>query len=1054
MPTPLWFDPAHFAGEKVLQMNAIKYLGRTDWDVESYENVLQNWRDQDGNPLSPGTIEDKAYVNFLACNSTNYDPSVSRSNINVSPNEFFNVGVYLENLASYANETKMDGAPGNMWTPESMLMHLYNDLHISAWQHYTNVGMYAGINPSDNFDNDAYLKARATAMNNREVNGEVIGWEGRDNWSVAEVKAIMQQKAINPIMDYYNEGATVFNLTPVTPSVEDRPELPEDWNPWVTQPPYNPYDNVERTVEMTVEHSNYTSENGVNTRFESVWNNDGDNATINTTDTIHAGANAYNTLAMELNASWPGFRGEIGANVSNIGRVELSHGETNVATPYTFDARNISNLERVDLEDNGIGSISLKNLPSSIKLVTLNNLIPNTNNITESTSLEYAPGAVSGANDSLEIGVTNVGTNVAPAPIAVTGIENLTVNSYALDSVLNLHAATGVKNLILTGGGNLKITNVANGITNYNASEATGNINMAASDLKSDTPVTGGSADTTLTLTQDFNGTPTQWKNIDQLAINPLVTAKINATNVHGISSLWVNTDKDVALESLPTTSLFSVHQDYDGSNAKITVNGNIQNLNFSTSSYAAAENGKAAPKFSTNAQNDITINSDGQGTLSGDFALTNAAGNVTLNVQENAAFGQGIITAAQAKNFTANINGNLAHGAKFNVVDQVTNSDQTLNINLSNGVVQPNENTLGKIILDSDGATALNFTSQGNAGIIAEGSSLNALRDFNLNLDGSDLTFDCQNLVLPVLRNLSINADGSQVLMGDIGSTALHNTLQIDVTNAASLALGKIQTGTNANVIANVNTDGSIVLNNISTNTNSTQLSAQGDIHLDFTTTENVGTSNNSNISLQGADIFIDFGEVQGNAFVSGNAALYAAESINYTGAQGSDAIAVAKVGIKGPSNFDLGDGADRLVIGSQTVSTGQHVRMNVNLGDDSSADTLVINNQNTGGKLSVFVENFEENEDIITGFNASTLTTSSAQRLLSSFGISDTAVGQNQIYNFGNGNGVAYEGDFYAFNTTGNTMVMLAGISGNVNNLGGQPLPPEEAEEAIDSI
>lgn len=1051
MPIPEWFDPDHYAGEKVKQMNDIQYLGRSDWERESYKAELVAWRDSAGNPLGTGSVDDLAFINFKACNGVNYDPSVARQNLNVSPNEYFDVYVYLENLAKYATKTQMEGAPLEGWTANSMLAHLYNDLHISAWEHYTTVGMFAGINPSNAFDTDAYLAARVEAMNTRTVNDTLIGWEGRTNWKVSEIKELMQKSGINPIMDMYTDGAKNFNLTAVAPPADEQVAEPENWNAWITPPPFNPYEQVEQTVEMTAAQNSYTGQSGVNTRFEAVWDNVTADATIATTDTINAGANAYNTLAVELNASWPGFRGQAGANVANVGRLELSHGTANASTPYTFDARNISELERVDLEDNGTGAISLKNLPGSIKLVNVYGLSPNENNITEGTSIEYAPGVVAGVNDSLELGVTNTGTNSAPAPISVAGIENLAINALAGENCLNLHSATGVRNLTINGGGNIKITNVANGITNYDASQASGNVNMAASDLRPNTPVKGGMGDTTLTLTQDFNGMPTGWSNIDQLAINPLVGAKINGSQIHGLSSLWVNTAKDVALESLASTNNFTVYQDYSGSDAAIKVDGDIQNLEFSTSGYAAAANGRALPKFSSNVQQNATIHANGQGTLAGTFEFANAAGDVNLAVAQEATFGTSSIAAPNARNFNLDVAGKLVAGSKFNVADKNAGSDHEIVVKLENGIEHAANNALGKMILDSDGATTLDFSTKGDAGLAGKDSSLGALREFNLTLNGNDITFDCQSLTLPQLRNLNVNAAGNNVQMGDLGSASLGNNMEIVVNGASAYSMGKIQTGSNANVITNITADGDIRINDI--NTSPSASSIQGDIHLDCTTSENIGTTSGKIATLKGADIFMDFAEVQGNAFAATGVSLSAAESINYTGAQGADRVVISHVGTKGPSNFNFGSGSDSLYINGNAVTPGQRVNINVDLGADEDADFLTINNQGAGVRLGVFVENFAEGEDVLNGFRASSLTATTARTLLSNFGITDTAIASSQIRDFGSGDGVVYEGDLYAFNSNGTAMVMLAGITGNVNNLGGAPLPDIGENDAPDA-
>lgn len=51
-----------------------------------------------------------------------------------------------------------------------------------------------------------------------------------------------------------------FNMVAIKPSSNDKIDLPENWNPWVTPAPYNPYDNVTAApVIMTTAQSDYSS---------------------------------------------------------------------------------------------------------------------------------------------------------------------------------------------------------------------------------------------------------------------------------------------------------------------------------------------------------------------------------------------------------------------------------------------------------------------------------------------------------------------------------------------------------------------------------------------------------------------------------------------------------------------------------------------------------------------------------------------------------------------------------------------------------------------------
>lgn len=1043
---PAWFDPEYYAAQKEEQMNVIKYRGQDDWTVESYKAELENFRDDMGEPLYGETVEDKAFTNFLACNGADYSASVARSGLNVAPNEYFNVGVYLQNLANYYTSHEQPGAPAGGWTIDSVLQYLYSDLHMSAWEHYTTVGMYANIDPSNEFSTRAYMRARVNAMNSVENSNGTTGWAGRNDWTLEDVQKMFADADLNPVMDFYEHGDKIFKIKPEASA--HQVELPENWTPWNAIQEYNPYDDVEATVEMTLAQTSYNGVDGVNTRFEAVWNNATEESTIANTDTINGGAGAYNTLALTLDAPWPGFRGQNGPNVENIGRIELLHGEISPATPYTFDARNINGAERVDIVDNGPGAISLKNIGASIKQVNIHNLSPaatqggETNQAVDSliqtTSIEHAQGAVAGFDDKLSLGLENVGLESAPAPIKMAGVENLTVNALAGDNFVNLYNATGVKKLLVAGDGNVKITSVANGIESYDASQSTGAVNIAASDLKAAALVKGGAGMDTLTLTQNFTGTPVSWTAMDALAINPGVSAAIVGTNIQGLSSLWVNSGENVSLTNLPATQMFNLYECFANSRGTINLMGGIQNLNISSANYAAAEGYGTKAKIYSDVANNVTINSLDNGNLGGSFSFSKAAGAITLNVAEQAQF-SGAINAASSASFTANINGSLVDGVKINAVDKA-GANGAVTINVENGI--SGNKQVNSISIDSDGAAEVNINAKGDFAL-DRNSSFSAARTVNITLDGNEANLDISQVKLPDARNINING-GDEVHLGDIGSSSLNSNMELKVNDAETFSAGKMATG-NGNIVANISANGAVILDDISASGSS---GARGDAHLTVAAENVMG---NGGFHISGADIFINFSEVTDNAFANAQAALKAAESINFLGAAGSDNIRVNGIGSRGPSHIDLGDGADFLGISSGAVSRGQNVRVDIELGEDTVKDVISVGSQ-TGGKLGLYINDFVEGIDEIAGFHAARITQSQAQSLLSGFGVVDIPSSGLELAQFGSGNGVLYDGDLYGFNSGANatTMVVLTGVGRGIGDLTGIEPEPEEPEPA----
>lgn len=1061
MAYPSWFNPDYYAEQKVIQMNAMQYKGLSEWGGPEYEQELNSFRDINGQPIPGETTDDKAYQNFLATNGSGYNTTVvTRADLNVSPNEYFDVSVYVANLAAYAARTNMEGAPEGGWTPEAMLLHLYNDLRMSAWDHYTNVGMYAGINPSNEFDTNDYLQQRREAMNKYENPDGTLGWNGNDSWSIMQVQEYLQSVHLNPIMDYYGAGQEVFKIDPKAPATPT--EVEDGWTPWTVPPPFNPYEQNVTAVEMSADQTAYSGDAGVNTRFEAIWGKgDGDSqASIAPGYTIAAGANAYNTLAITMNEPWPGFQS---AGAVNVGRVELIHGETSPGTPYTFDARNIPNLEWVDImagadDAKGTGAISLKNLGGTVKRVNIHNLDRMNDTQTQITGIEFAEGANSGSNDSLIIGVANVGGSAtegspagldAPAPIALTGVEHITLNAMQGNNFVNLQSVSGAQTLSVTGGGNIKVSSVPNGIRSYDASGASGRTNILTSDLNAATTVKGGIGVDTITLTQSLTGTPISWSGVEALAVSPGVAVNISAANIQGLSDLWVDSKENVVISNLSAPDTFTIRDTFNGSTGNITVNGNIRNLVFSNANYSAETGTSTAPVVSSNVSGNASINSVGEGTVAGKYTFSSATGELGVNVGENATLGPVVVIAPETNALNAQITGKLASGARIQAVDNAKGG--SIVIDAANGIELASPSNLGQITLDADGAASMEISTGANFKLASD-SSLKNLESMTIKADGANANFDASWMKsIPNISSVSIDGGGN-VALPTLGSSTMTKSMQIVATEVNDLQLGGLQAGGNANITAEIEASGVVSLGNVVTASGITIGSAEGDVHLTIAGTDVLAYGAKGS-AVTGADIFMNLSGVTGNAFadVTGGLTLSARESINYTGADGQDMLTVNRLGSAVPSSINLGSGADSLTVARGAVSPGQLVTMTVDLGDDALPDRLYVNSQSSG-KLGLYVENFHQGTDILEGFNASTITRAQGQSLLSSFGVANVAEGSLQLLGFGSGRGVLYDGDLYAFNGTNasgaTTMVVLAGVNENVTNLGGAPIVNPEPE------
>lgn len=215
-----YFDQDFYVAQKVAQMNATGYIGRTGtagqvWTAESAQAELEAWNT---------TWEE----NFNLCNTSGYASTITAADINVSPNELFNVNEYAQALANYNNANQVDGRTD--WTANGVIENLLQSGdHQSLWHHYTTTGAALGLNPSNAFDTMAWAEAQSASTGT----------------PAAEILSDLAARGQNPVMGYLDGGGTVdaapavaedamvavaagFNpwAVPTTPDTPDTPSTP------------------------------------------------------------------------------------------------------------------------------------------------------------------------------------------------------------------------------------------------------------------------------------------------------------------------------------------------------------------------------------------------------------------------------------------------------------------------------------------------------------------------------------------------------------------------------------------------------------------------------------------------------------------------------------------------------------------------------------------------------------------------------------------------------------------------------------------------------------
>ena len=139
---PKWFDSTYYMAQKLAQMQKADPAG--NWTADSLATAF----------AANGFVDQKdgstaAYAHFVQFGASE----------DVAPNAYFNANEYY-----YAKAAQYFGVETASATQAAAVAKLIQDAGMNAWTHYQKYGSDEGVNPSNAFDADAYLAAKAAAM--------------------------------------------------------------------------------------------------------------------------------------------------------------------------------------------------------------------------------------------------------------------------------------------------------------------------------------------------------------------------------------------------------------------------------------------------------------------------------------------------------------------------------------------------------------------------------------------------------------------------------------------------------------------------------------------------------------------------------------------------------------------------------------------------------------------------------------------------------------------------------------------------------------------------
>lgn len=379
----------------------------------------------------------------------------------VSPNQYLNVGEYYAAKLALLQKTNPNYS-------QTELLATFKAAGLTAGSHYDAYGCKELLNPSNAFDDNAYLAEKLTKLQKDDP----TNWSGKQT---SDVLNSFTAAGLSPLDHFLLYGKTeglvaVGVANPVKPIV-----LP---NPGTT---YNLTTAVE-TITGTVQDDTF---NGATSTLTSA-------KTLNPGDKLDGNA-GNDTMNVAMGADFGGFSGD--GYMKNIETVNLTNSGT---ADRVFSATGVEGVTTYNIVG-GKATVNLTNLAAAGIAVNLDG-VQSTN-----ASVAFVADAVKGDSDALTLGLKNVGaaktTTTAEKDVVVTatGIENLTVNSTGANFV-DLSGVADATTIAAAGAGSLKVVKIGANVKSFDASTMTGGVNADLSASTKLATVATGSGDDFVTV--------------------------------------------------------------------------------------------------------------------------------------------------------------------------------------------------------------------------------------------------------------------------------------------------------------------------------------------------------------------------------------------------------------------------------------------------------------------------------------------------------------------------------------------------------------------------
>lgn len=971
MADPKWFDEDAYLANKLVQLQTIE--------------------------PEKGWTPDLLQAELAKYSATPYQHFVAQGNSeNISPNSYFNVAEYLKAKADQMNAMNDgQGYEGKTDWTEAAVQAEMAKYGVSAWDHYNQVGQYEGVNPSNALDTSAYFEDKAELLN-------AAKWEGRTDWTAADIQAIFKAAGCSPLTDPDQNLASI-------PAVPAEEQVSTNYNPYTPSTPGTPGETYELTTanDVITGTANDDIINGEAASLASA-------RTLNPGDQID-GAGGKDTLNVAMNGNFTGFTGD--GKLVNVETVNLTN---EGASARTFTAKGVEGVETYNVT----GAVNLAELNSADIAVNL------AGRASGATSIAYAAKVTDGEDDALALGLSNMGTaavkdsagKVATAEAAVTvtaaGIE--TVNITATGVNVAKLGSNDAEALTVAGAGSLKLTGTGTGVKTVDASKLAGTLDLNLDDATGVTSVLAGAGDDIihagagdLTVNAEIKGGEGQ----DTLSLNDVGTVQYQMAGVETVElnggtttfSAATTTDlENVVVKGATTTATFANMGAADlGISLVGATAGDLTSDHSGTTALTVTGGAKAAPT------------SNGATTT-----LTNSTA-VTLTVDQYNTLA-GDITAAAATSFTANVAGAL---------------DNTIALASATDAAFTTGKDASTVIMDAAKLTDLTVTAAGDFDLTT--STLSAVENLTVDTAGH---FTGVALAKASVVDLSGAGNEAQVTLDDLGTTDLDYGISLTAKGLnGNLTVEDINTGKEQDVSVDVSgVTGDVSLTSITVasdgaaNTGSINVNADGtlgDIDLGALTASAVSVNAANAMGTVDADINADTAEFIGSALMGNTVEMTATAEGTVVGG-----LAVDTITVKGGSaatataNFTItgGLGVDKFTINAATNGMTSVTITDFGTGNTGSQHEVLdgaVNATAFGTPVALTAPGSMSN-DILAYLTGAGITGATAANITNVFSEEDDGTGANAIFTYAGSTYVAMGAGDGAFGGT-DVLVKLAGVT-----------------------